>query len=209
MACHRFVTHVTGFASFLGIEAARGEPSHAFGMLLVPFFFILGAMMSGKMVDVRILQNKAPQYHLSFGLIFVLILCVYLGGTFGVFNHFGKEIESSQSYLLLSLLCLACGIQNGTVTTVSNSVIRTTHLTGIVTDLGIGIIRLLHRKSISLNVRQERIRNFTRGGIFLCFCTGSIVGAFTFRELEFDGFLFPTLTSGGLFISMLAAKLHL
>lgn len=39
MACHRFVSHITGFATFFGHEINQADNSHAFGMLAVPLFF--------------------------------------------------------------------------------------------------------------------------------------------------------------------------
>lgn len=43
MACHRFVSHVTGFATFFGYELNQADSSHALGMLIVPLFFFIGS----------------------------------------------------------------------------------------------------------------------------------------------------------------------
>src|SRR5262245_5686229 len=72
LACHRFVSHVTGFATFFGYELTQPDNSHAFGMLVVPVFFLLGAMLSGWMVDLRLRLHRRPRYYLTFALIFVL-----------------------------------------------------------------------------------------------------------------------------------------
>lgn len=55
---------------------------------------------------------------------------------------------------LVALLCFAMGMQNALVTRISNAVIRTTHLTGVLTDVGIGLISLLswfrfHREHVA------------------------------------------------------------
>jgi uncharacterized membrane protein YoaK (UPF0700 family) len=70
MACHRFVSHVTGFATFFGYEINQKDSSHAIGMLIVPLFFLLGAMVSAQLVDIRLKLHKKPKYYISFGLIF-------------------------------------------------------------------------------------------------------------------------------------------
>ncbi|MGZ6423349.1 MAG: YoaK family protein [Bdellovibrionota bacterium] len=203
MACHRFVSHVTGFATFFGNEAVESHFGPALGMLAVPAFFLLGAILSGLLVDVRLKLHKKPKYFLSFGLIFFLALALYIGGIFGAFGIFGEPIEAIHDYALLALLCLICGVQNGTITTVSKSVVRTTHLTGITTDLGIGIARFLNRDRLHGPIDDEVKANLMRMGIIFFFGFGSVVGGIVFRKFEYGGFLVPVLTSGILFWAML------
>lgn len=203
MACHRFVSHVTGFATFFGHEINQVDNSHAFGMLVVPLFFLLGCMLSGQLVDIRLKLHKRPKYYLTFGLIFFLTCIVLMFGVFGYFGKFGEPLEVSRNYALLVLLCLTCGIQNGTITTVSKSVIRTTHLTGVTTDLGIGIVRFLNRKKLRGEIGTEIHANLMRAGIIFSFGFGSVLGGYVFKKLEYLGFLIPALTSGILFGAML------
>ncbi|MGZ3722461.1 MAG: DUF1275 family protein, partial [Bdellovibrionales bacterium] len=54
LACHSFVSHVTGFATLFGLELNRTRYLAASGMLIVPLFFLLGAMLSGFLVDLRL-----------------------------------------------------------------------------------------------------------------------------------------------------------
>ncbi|MGZ3658133.1 MAG: YoaK family protein, partial [Bdellovibrionota bacterium] len=191
MACHRFVSHVTGFATFFGYEINQPGSNHAFGMLLVPLFFLFGSMLSGQLVDVRLRLRKRPRYYITFGVIFVLICSVLFAGTLGYFGEFGEALELPRNYLLLALLCLTCGIQNGTISTVSRSVIRTTHLTGITTDLGLGIMRILNRKSLPADASNEWHANLMRVGIIFSFCFGSVCGGYAFRRLGYGGFALP------------------
>ena len=207
MACHRFVSHVTGFATFFGYELTQTDSSHAIGMLIVPSFFLLGAMISGLLIDIRLKLHKKPKYYLSFGIIFFLILIVLINGLMGNFGIFGHPINTSGDYILLILLCLTCGIQNGLITTVSKSVIRTTHLTGITTDLGIGLMRLLSSSHTKENIVNEKKATFMRIGIIFFFVFGSVSGGFAFHRLEYMGFIIPVATSGFLFLTMLYFQL--
>jgi uncharacterized membrane protein YoaK (UPF0700 family) len=208
MACHRFVSHVTGFATFFGYELSeKDQARHAWGMLAVPLFFLLGAMLSGYLVDLRLKLHKKPRYYISFGVIFFLTLVVGIGGVLGYFGTFGEPLESSRDYTLLVFLCLICGIQNGTIATVSKSVIRTTHLTGITTDLGIGLVRLLNQKSLTGEIEDERNAVLMRIGIILFFGLGSVIGAFAFKEFGHAGFFIPVFTSGLLFSAMVYFQL--
>ena len=207
MACHRFVSHVTGFATFFGYELSQTDTRHAIGMLIVPLFFLIGAMISGFLVDIRLKLHKKPKYYLSFGIIFLLVLTVFISGVSGKFGVFGQPVNTSADYILLILLCLTCGIQNGSITTVSKSVIRTTHLTGITTDLGIGLVRIFHSSIIHEDMTNEKKATLMRLGIIFFFGLGSVIGGFTFMKIQYMGFIIPVLTSGLLFIGMLYYQL--
>ncbi|MES2769807.1 MAG: YoaK family protein [Bdellovibrionota bacterium] len=207
MACHRFVSHVTGFATFFGYEANQIESDHAIGMLAVPLFFLFGAMLSGLLVDLRLKLHKKPKYYITFGLIFLLTIIVFLGGILSYFGAFGEPLIYSRDYTLLALLCLICGIQNGTITTVSKSVVRTTHLTGITTDLGIGIIRYFNRDKYDYNIDDSKA-NLMRVGIICFFLLGSVVAGFVFTHFQYWGFLIPVITSGLLFWLMLYFQVY-
>jgi len=184
IACHRFVTHTTGFATYFGTEFALGNIQSAFGMLTVPMFFLLGAATSGFLVDRRVTMGFKPAYHLSFGLISLFMLAAAWFGQRGVFGTFGDPLELSKDYSLLALLCLASGLQNGTITSASGSVIRTTHLTGITTDLGLGIIRVIASKHSTEVKTQEHRANWMRIGIIGFFVLGSAVSSFIYYHFN-------------------------
>jgi len=199
MACHNFVSHITGYGTLFGLQVSRSEFGHALALLLVPLFFLCGSMISGQLVDIRLKLHRKPKYYITFGLIFSLMLLVFIGGQLGYFGIFGETLTRPRDYLLLAILCLLCGIQNGTITSVSRSVIRTTHLTGITTDLGIGIVRFLNRDKLQGEISDEVHANLMRLGIIFFFGFGSVVGGLVFSRFGYGGFLVPALTSGTLF----------
>jgi uncharacterized membrane protein YoaK (UPF0700 family) len=207
LACHRFVSHVTGFATFFGYEFTQKDRSHAWGMLIVPLFFLFGAMVSGYLVDIRLKLHKKPKYYIAYAVMLVLILVATIGGWLGWFGPFGASLEESQNgYLLLILLCFTCGVQNGTITSVSKSVVRTTHLTGITTDLGIGLVRLFNKRILPAEHKEllesEHKATFMRLGIIAMFLLGSVFAGFLYPMVGFWGFLVPAFTTGILLVSM-------
>lgn len=209
MACHRFVSHVTGFSTFMGIELSQRRILPALGMLAVPIFYLMGSFISGKLVDLPILERKTPRYGLSFGLISFGIGLVWLGGIADLFGVFGQSISHFQDYVLIALLCLSCGIQNGLVTSVSKAVIRTTHLTGITTDLGIGLARVFFSKKNKIpgfDSKQESQSNLIRMGLIGAFSVGSILGGLLFTQIGYQGFLIPTLISATLTLTFLGFR---
>lgn len=191
LACQRFVTHTTGFATYIGNEIARGNLRAAIGMASVPTFFLAGAATSAYFIDRRIASHRQPLYSLMFAAITLFMLIVSFGGNAGVFGHFSEPLSAARDYLLLALLCLSAGLQNGTITSAAGAVVRTTHLTGITTDLGLGIVRA-HSRQYSTDVRHnERRANRMRVGIITFFIFGSTVGAFSFYRFGYWGFLWP------------------
>jgi len=201
MACHSFVSHVTGFATLFGVELGQQNFGHAAGLLLVPGCFLLGAMISAALVDIRLKLGKDPKYYIVFGVLFLLILVVEISGFNKAFGKFGEPLALPRDYALLCMLCLICGLQNATVSLVSRSVVRTTHLTGVTTDLGIGLVRVMNRHLLGVKAEGEAQANWMRVLIIGGFALGSIFGYRLFRSWEFRAFLFPTLISGGLFFT--------
>jgi uncharacterized membrane protein YoaK (UPF0700 family) len=198
MACHTFVSHVTGFATLFSFEYESGHLPQAIGLLIIPLAFLAGSMVSGVLVDLRLKQHKNPKYYIVFGFLLFLNVVIVIGGFNKAFGVFGMPLSSPQGYMLAMLLCFTCGVQNGTITLVSKSVVRTTHLTGVTTDLGIGLIRMFNRKRLT-GIEDEGKANIMRIGIIAFFTLGSAVGVAVFRSWEFRGFLLPCGVSAVLF----------
>jgi uncharacterized membrane protein YoaK (UPF0700 family) len=195
IACQRFVTHTTGFATYIGNEFAQGHIRAALSMVSVPLFFLAGATTSAYFIDRRIVAHKPPLYFLMFGFIAVAMLIVSIGGGLGLFGIFSEKLSFARDYALLAILCLSAGLQNGTITSAAGSVVRTTHLTGITTDLGLGLIRA-HSSEYPAEVKVNETRaNWMRIGIIGFFIFGSTIGALCFYRFGYWGFLWPALIS--------------
>lgn len=208
LTCRRFVSHVTGFGTLVGEETALGNYKNALGMASVPIFFIAGAMLSAFLVDRRIQNGKAPLYPVAMFLIFTLTLLVAILGELGFFGPFGGPFIPADHYLLAAL-CLACGLLNATVTSAFGAIIRTTHLTGITTDLAIGLVRVLTH-SHKIQPRQNEVRaNWMRSGLIFFFIFGSYISALFYSRFHFWGFLIPAVIATILFFwSLLHFKKH-
>lgn len=191
LATHRFVTHVTGFATLFGVELASQKVWEGLGYLSVPLFFLLGAMTSAVFVDRKIQSHERPVYVIPLLLVTTCLLTAALGGYLGWFGIFGEVSPVRGDYVLMALLCLAMGTQNALITTISGNVVRTTHLTGVTTDLGIGLVRIIFPKKDGKPSPQEYQANLLRFGTIAFFALGSAVGAFLFQKVAYLGFLAP------------------
>jgi uncharacterized membrane protein YoaK (UPF0700 family) len=188
LGAHRFVSHVTGFATLFGVKGASGEWDQAIGILSVPVFFLLGVMVATYLVDRRVNRSHRPHYAAVMSLVCFCLLAAALGGFFSFFGDFGSEPSLHKDYFFLALLCAASGLQNAAISTASGATVRTTHLTGITTDLGIGLVRAFsNRKLFSSEMRAARVRM----GTVVSFAGGSALGAYSYMKFQYLGFLLP------------------
>lgn len=195
LATGRFVSHVTGFATLFGVERQQFGLRAALPILSVPLFFLLGVTVAGLMTDRRVRLRRAPRYDAVMALCAACLLLAAVTGGSEYFGAFGESFHIKHTYLLLALLCLASGLQNGAITSSSGSSVRTTHLTGLTTDLGLGLARLMTFQS-GERLRDELLANGLRLGTILAFIAGSAVGAALFSSLHFLGFLLPASVAG-------------
>lgn len=187
MAVHRFVSHVTGYFSMTGYWAANGDFTQGLGMLLVPCFYFFGILVSGWFIERRRLRLEEPLYILVLGMMILNFIIIFSLGRAGLFGNFGETFSLGRDYVLLFFLAYTCGLQNAVISSASGYAIRTTHMTGLITDLGIGIVRLWTMKKTP--VKKEIFVNWCRFGILFSFLLGSVIGAVLFKRFHFDAFL--------------------
>ncbi len=191
LATGRFVTHVTGFATLFGTDLLHGHIAASFSILSVPVFFLLGATIAGLLTDRPLHYRRPPHYDYVMALCAACLGLAALAGEFETFGRFGQSFRLEETYFLLALLCLASGLQNGAITSSSGSSVRTTHLTGLTTDLGLGIARLLTFDKADRRFDEEALASSLRLGTVLAFIAGSAAGSGLFLSLHYRGFLLP------------------
>jgi len=189
LATGRFVSHVTGFATLFGVDVMTSQVEAAIGILSVPVFFLMGAFLAGLLIDRPIYQRRKPHFDWVMGLSAACLFLAVLGGEMNRFGEFGDGLKLKHSYALLALLCLASGLQNAAITSSSGKSVRTTHLTGLTTDLGLGLARVFTFGLDPSRFQKEVRVNYLRIGSILSFVIGSAVGAWIFLKFGYVGFL--------------------
>lgn len=177
LAIGQYTSHMTGVLSTLVDDVALGRfaiAMTAFGSLCA---FIAGAMTTAVGV------NWARRRELKSLFAAPLLLEALLLLTFGAFaNHFIQRFPIFTSLTVL-LLCFLMGLQNAVITKVSHAEIRTTHVTGLVTDIGIELGRLIYvNRSLD---KPKVLADRTRLGVHLLllgsFFVGGLSGALGFK----------------------------
>jgi uncharacterized membrane protein YoaK (UPF0700 family) len=178
-------TNVTGHFAFFSEELVRFEYKTALIFLLFTLCFLLGAFISNFLTTLASKKNsKNPHFY---PIVLEIILILFVG--FSVYEA-DNSVLNTQLYTF-SLL-IAMGIQNALVTYVSKSVVRTTHLTGLFTDLGIDLSQLLFNKTVE--TRLTLLNNILlKFSIILFFSFGCILGGYLFHYLNLKTLLIASL----------------
>jgi uncharacterized membrane protein YoaK (UPF0700 family) len=157
MACHSMVSHMTGTTTWLGQAIVIGDWGAAGLLGFVVATFFTGAALSSLMTESARRRGWTSKYILPLVLEAFLLMVFALGVEF---LHIGALRESrSVIWWMVGAASMAMGLQNATVTRISGSEVRTTHLTGVVTDLGLeGVQYLLWWRD------RVRSRHWSRNG---------------------------------------------
>ena len=191
LAVHRFVSHVTGFAGRFAFSLYEVKYTDALAAFFIPVFFLIGSTVSGFFTEVRREKGQAPIYiisMISMSLVFATLGILGVNGSLGIF---GEPFESFHDFILLAALSFTCGMQNALFTSASGAVVRTTHLTGITTDLGIGIAKILNRQGHDIEYQS----NWLRIGIIVSFLIGSLIGVVIIQQIKYLSFFIPAVLS--------------
>lgn len=184
-----YTSHMTGFASMLADQLVLGNTALALGALGALLAFVAGAAVTALLVNWARQRHLRSEYALPL-LLEALLLLVFglMGATLGHQTPFAVP-------LTVLVLAFTMGLQNALVTKISAAQIRTTHMTGVITDLGIELGKLLYwnrhpdlQNTIAgapAAVRANRFKLRLYSTLLLSFFTGGIVGATGFKHVGF------------------------
>ena len=179
-----YTSHVTGFLSMLADHLVLGNTALVLTALGMVLAFMCGAATSSILINWGRQQQLQSLYALPLLLLALLMLVFGLVGAAIMAWHTPFFVP-----LTVLLLAFTMGVQNATLTKMSGSVIRTTHMTGVVTDLGIEIGRMLFWNRMGrgdaryVRANWSRVRMFA--GLLTLFLLGGIAGAWGFQHIGF------------------------
>lgn len=137
ITCGIATSHVSGTLSQWGLDLVEGKWSlMALTSLLLGCFF-MGAVVSGVCTEVGRRRGWQSIYVLPMALQAVLLACFA-----AAIEWTGGESPSPRmTPAVIGVAAMAMGLQNATITRISGGVVRTTHMTGVVTDLGLELVQ--------------------------------------------------------------------
>jgi len=152
------VSHMSGAVSRLGLSLAEGQRVHAFGSFFIVLGFLFGAVVAGIFVGATKLVPSR-----RYGVVMMVEGVLLLAATLLLLRKsaFGPVVAAT-----------ACGLQNAMSSSYCGLMIRTTHVSGVVTDLGVMIGHWIrHRRIVMWKIRFLVALLFSFG-------TGGFCGAF-------------------------------
>jgi uncharacterized membrane protein YoaK (UPF0700 family) len=182
LAVGQYTSHMTGLLSSVADNLVLGRLTMVVAALGGIAAFVAGAMTTAILVNWGLRRRLHSAYGLPLFLesVFLLVFGV-AGASIGVYEPLFVP-------LTVVLLCYIMGLQNAVITKISRAEIRTTHVTGLVTDIGIELGKLVYinpreqgRDPVLANRRKLRIHVLLVG----CFFAGGLAGALGFKYVGF------------------------
>lgn len=168
-----FSANMTGNASMLSDFLAVGNIAGAAGFLMIIVLFIAGAFSAARMIAFG--RRRAIRAIYAYVISFEAIALIMLGLIVVIIGT-----ERAAPFLLLGLSFLM-GLQNAATTRISNSRVRTTHISGVATDIGISLAAL----NGGAGADEQHARSMLRLHVLTiaCFISGGVAGVMFYEMI--------------------------
>ncbi len=176
LSIQTLTTNVTGHFAYFAEEIMKRDYAAAITFFVFTIFFLLGAFTSNFLAEL--ISKKYPNlsHVIPISLEMIVLIAV------GIFGAQSSLSSSEGKWIAFSML-FAMGTQNSLVTKISQSTVRTTHLTGLFTDLGIELSQLFFYKKPD-EKKKLKTSIYLRLSIIIFFFIGCISGGFLYNLLE-------------------------
>lgn len=183
LAVKQLTTNVTGHFAFFIDEVFKMNFNASFIYFLFFLFFFLGSFVSNLLIEWIHNKNERYIYFIPTLIEILLLIAVGLGGSF--------LLNTSPNFIAITLL-FSMGLQNALVTRISGAMVRTTHLTGLFTDLGIELSQLFFYKKAE---EQKKLRSTIklRLRIIIFFFLGGILSGILYPFVQLNVLLLPAI----------------
>ncbi len=183
LAVGHYTSHVTGVVSSMADELAEGDLTTAFAALAMMLSFLGGAFVCTTLISFGQRHRLRSRYALTLVVEAALML---------VFGFMGNRLQEEIQFALpltVMLLCFIMGLHNAVTSIISGAAVRTTHLTGTVTDIGIELSRLtyvnVHHRKGRERITANRQKLTLLLLLLVSFLGGGVVGALGFKHIGF------------------------
>lgn len=179
LAVGYYTSHMTGVVSSIADYLALNN----FAKAGISFMFLLSFLVGAATTSIVINHARTRGLSSEFAAaIFLESLFLLL---FGVLQWQWVESPLASATVVISLLCFIMGLQNAIITKISNAEIRTTHVTGLVTDIGIELGRYMYYYGSgdrTMTLHPEKLKLHTL--LFMSFLVGGLCGAVSFKHTQ-------------------------
>ena len=182
-----YTSHMTGITASIADHLVLGSLS-----LVVVGGEALAAFIAGAMVCAVLFnwgRRRGLRSRFANVLLVEAVLVLGFGGLADQLTWVHRE------HVFVVVLCFTMGLQNALITKVSNAQIRTTHVTGMVTDIGIELGKLSYRSRMpgTPPVRADLSKLGMLAGLVTLFFIGGVLGAVGYLAAGFQILIVPAL----------------
>jgi len=182
-------TNVTGHFAFFAEEFVESRYEQALTFVVFVSFFLLGAFVCSILVEVVI--RKRPEMSHAAPMVLEMIILILVAVSGPLFTLSPEVVASA--------LLFAMGLQNALVTKISKATVRTTHLTGLFTDLGIELSQLFFYRELAEKRKLSR-SIYLRMTIIAFFFLGGVIGGYLYHHFGLQALLFA---AGSLVVALM------
>lgn len=183
LAVGHYTSHMTGVASSMADMMALGDMETALAALAMMLSFMAGAFLCTTLISLGQRRRMRSRYALTL---------VLEAGFLLVFGLMGARLETEIRFTLpttVMLLCFIMGMHNAVTSIISGAAVRTTHMTGTVTDIGIELSRLAYVNRHQRPGRERIVANRQKLILLLLllvsFIGGGVTGALAFKHVGY------------------------
>lgn len=183
LAVRQYTSHMTGMVSIMADQIVLGSYELVLNALGALISFLTGAATTAALVNFAKRRHVHSEYAIPLLLEAGLLL---------LFGSLGTRLQSISGLFVpvtVMLLCFMMGLQNALITKISRTEIRTTHVTGVLTDIGIELGKLFYWNRITsdsqLAVRANRDRLAVLCKLVCLFFVGGLAGAIGFKHVGY------------------------
>lgn len=177
LAVGQYTSHMSGILSSVADNLILGKIQLALAGITLVLAFVMGSVTTAWIVN----WSQRRQMRSAFARPLLLEAALLL--IFGIFGTAISHFAGLFVPMTVLLLCFIMGLQNAVITKISKAEIRTTHVTGLLTDLGIEMGKLLYfnQAVYTQKVMANRRKLVIHATLVGCFFGGALVGAFGFK----------------------------
>lgn len=183
LVVHMYTSHMTGFVAMLVDNLVLGHLTLVLAALGALLFFVCGAATTALLIHAARRHQLRSEYALPLAIEAALMLAFGLLGGLLVNRQTPFALP-----LIVPLLAFIMGLQNALMSKASSSQIRTTHMTGVITDLGMELGKMLYWNRAEVPgryVAANRSRLLLLGTLLGLFVLGGLYGAAGFKYVGF------------------------
>ncbi|SDP04381.1 Uncharacterized membrane protein YoaK, UPF0700 family [Mucilaginibacter sp. OK268] len=196
-----FTSNITGHVANLAKHIVEQNWSEIVVFVVWLLMFFAGAFISNFIVHS--LEHKSRYRAHSIPIVIEIILLLFVA----IYGHnFYRETQTERE-VVIGVIIFCMGLQNSLVSTISGGLIKSTHLTGLFTDLGGDVSEWLHPNTAKTETTRNKI--YVRLTVLSFYFFGGIMGGFFFNLYDFAIFYFiPLILLTILYYDLSPVALH-